>query len=126
MTVDKSERTELTTEERETLIRGGFDLTPAKIIRTAIIGNYEVTEWDKGGISITMGEKRRTTLFFGAEGTRQLAEWFKGFGASLRMIQSKNGQEEKSPQENIPKSRNAMAILPQKLESQVSKLYEKA
>lgn len=74
----ESTHNDLTPEEREALIRGGFDLTPAKIIRTATIGNYEVTEWDKGGVSITMGEKRRTTLFFGVEGTQQLAEWFKG------------------------------------------------
>lgn len=79
MSEEEKTSRELTREDREALIRGGFDLTPPKAIRTAMIGHHEVTEWENAGISIVIGKKpRQTTLFFGVAGTKELVEWLKG------------------------------------------------
>lgn len=73
---------ELTKEDREALIRGGFDLTPPKAIRTTMIGHHEITEWEDAGISIMVGKKpHQTTLFFGVAGTKELVEWLKGLSS---------------------------------------------
>jgi hypothetical protein len=58
---------------------GGLDLEPQIAVRTLMVGNHRFTEWNNGGVSMLAGNSA-TILYFGEEGTKQLAEWFRNLG----------------------------------------------